>query len=43
MELKKSSEESLVTIYYNPNYGYTGVNDLVRKSKLPKATVEKAQ
>ena len=40
MGLKKSSEEILTTLYYNPNYGYTGVNALVRKSNLPKATVE---
>ena len=37
---KKSSEESLATFYYNPSYGYTGVNALVRKRILPKATVE---
>ena len=38
--LKKISEEVLTTLYYNPNYVYSGINDLASKSNVPSHTVE---
>ena len=33
--------EKLKNIYFNPESGFTGINDIVRKSKLPYKTVKK--
>jgi len=39
-ELVNSSSEKLKEIYYNPRTGYSGINDLVRKSGLSSKIVE---